>query len=201
MASSRLVIEGSLVTELQAGGRAMEAAAERLYRAARTPVTRFFMHRGRLSLDQAEDVLQETMIRVIKGAHTYAGGADAAAWMWTIARRSLLDFFESSNRRRGFEVPLNDDEWANQVESVESAAACWSAQSIDECFRDGFANFEAKMPDRAYVLELMLDGASVDLIAELIGRGYDATKTYLSECRKKLGPYISQCRDLLSTAG
>jgi RNA polymerase sigma factor (sigma-70 family) len=201
MAGSRLIVEGSLLAELQVGGRVREAAAERLYRLASTPVKRFFMHSGRLSVDQAEDVFQETMIRVIKGAGTYSGGEDAAAWIWAIARRALLDYFDITNRRSTFEVALNDEEWSDQVENRAAEALCASGQTVDECFRDGFMKFEAKMPDRAYVLDLMLDGTSVDTIAGLIGRGYDATKVYLSESRKKLGPFISHCRELLPTAG
>jgi RNA polymerase sigma factor (sigma-70 family) len=201
MGSTRLVIEGTVFAELQVGGRVMEAAAERLYRASRTPVMRFFKNSGRLSDDEAEDVFQETIIRVIKRAGTYKGGGDAAAWIWAVARNVLMDYFESTNRRNTLEIPLNDDEWTQQVEQLAAAPECKLGQSVDECFQSGFISFREKMPDRAHVLEMMLDGSSIETIASLIDRGYDATKVYLSQCRKKLGPFISHCRELLEHEG
>lgn len=224
MGSTRLVVQGSVIAELQVGGRVMEAAAERLYRASRTPVLRFFMNSGRLSTDEAEDVFQEMIIRVIKHAGTYNGSGNAAAWIWAIARNVLMDFFQSTNRRAVMEIPLTDflasagqvgtddlpandegrghlhfrgDDPIKPIESLATAPESTGEQSVDECFQIGFGRFREKMPERAHALEMILDGSSIEEIASLIDRSYDATKVYLSQCRKKMAPFVLHCRELL----
>ena len=42
-----------------------------------------------------------------------------------------------------------------------------------------------------------MEGASVQDIADRIGRTAAATKEYLSQSRKKLQPFIAHCADLL----
>lgn len=56
----------------------------------------------------AEDVLQETVIKIIEGIGTYRKGGNAKAWILTIARNTALDM----KRRQGSTVDI--DEYANQ---------------------------------------------------------------------------------------
>jgi hypothetical protein len=45
---------------------------------------------------------------------------------------------------------------------------------------------------------LQMDGLSVEEIGHRIGRTIAATKEYLSQCKKKIQPYIAHCTDLLA---
>ena len=69
---------------------------------------------------------------------------------------------------------------------------------IDACVAAGLLAFSADMPERAFVLGLQMDGLSIDAIGLQIGRSIAATKEYLSQCRKKIQPFIAHCADLLS---
>ena len=42
-----------------------------------------------------------------------------------------------------------------------------------------------------------MDGFSIEEIGLQIGRTVAATKEFLSQCRKKLKPYVAHCQDLL----
>jgi hypothetical protein len=42
-----------------------------------------------------------------------------------------------------------------------------------------------------------MEGESIEEIGNRIGRTIAATKEYLSQCKKKLLPFISHCRELL----
>jgi RNA polymerase sigma factor (sigma-70 family) len=70
---------------------------------------------------------------------------------------------------------------------------------IDECVSNGIEQFNAYEPDRAKVLILKMDGFSIEYIAKEIDRTTSATKEYLSQCRKKLEPYIKNCIQLINT--
>ena len=69
---------------------------------------------------------------------------------------------------------------------------------IDDCVSHGIQAFGDMMPDRAYVLTRVLDGATVSDIGLEIGRTPGATKEYLSQCRKKVAPFIQECLELLA---
>jgi DNA-directed RNA polymerase specialized sigma24 family protein len=70
-------------------------------------------------------------------------------------------------------------------------------QTAQDCVTDGIYDFSADYPDRAKALEMQLDGEDIASIAQRIGRSVTATKEYLSQCKKKLTPYIEHCTALL----
>jgi DNA-directed RNA polymerase specialized sigma24 family protein len=53
------------------------------------------------------------------------------------------------------------------------------------------------MPERAYALTLQMEGASIAEISERLGRSLAAAKEYLSQCRKKVQPFVAHCTELL----
>jgi len=52
----------------------------------------------------AENVLQETMIEIVKYAHSYRSGSNARAWILAIARHCSVDIV----RKRKLSVPIDD---------------------------------------------------------------------------------------------
>ena len=56
----------------------------------------------------------------------------------------------------------------------------------------------ADFPDRARAIGfLVIEEWSVEDIARALGRTPGATREFLSQCRKKLRPYIEDCLELL----
>ncbi|MHB8511848.1 MAG: RNA polymerase sigma factor [Actinomycetota bacterium] len=47
----------------------------------------------------AEDVVHETIIDAVKGAHTFRGDSALSTWLCTIARRKVATHFEKERRR------------------------------------------------------------------------------------------------------
>ena len=72
------------------------------------------------------------------------------------------------------------------------------AETPQECVERGLDVFAAEHPDRARALEMQMDGEDVASIARRIGRTVSAAKEYLSQCKKKLAPYVEPCLGLLS---
>lgn len=58
------------------------------------------------SCEDAEDVLQDTMIEIIRYAHTYKSGSNARAWILTMARHLSIDLV----RKRKPTIPLEEAE-------------------------------------------------------------------------------------------
>ena len=105
-------------------------------------------------------------------------------------------------RSEKFSGSLNDEDWLEKNQRIlsksemavfnENAARELEIQ-IEECVVKGLEEFCAEEPDRAKVIYMKIDGQSIESIAITINRTKDAAKQYLSQCRKKLAPYISHC--------
>lgn len=78
---------------VEAARRDPEAFAA-LYRRYLTPVYRYLLHRSS-NVHDAEDLTAQVFLEALEGlaAHRYRKGGCFAAWLFTIARRRLVDFY------------------------------------------------------------------------------------------------------------
>ena len=212
--------DDDLLQEITAGGARQSAALKTLYMGKGKAFGRFFLSKG-LSRYDADDVLQETFLKILKSAESFRVEGKANAWMWQIARNALMDHY----RQKPSETTLDDEGWKNlevvehqrrktantsadeanweQVSSDNSVAssAAWTtdpSRAAEECVTQGLARFALAEPDRAYAIELVVEGVEGNEIADRIGRTYTATRQYLTQCRKAFAPFIKDCLPLLA---
>ena len=189
--------EEEIVELLRSPGKLREQGLRALYTAVAPAMLRFFVHMG-ASPDDARDILQETIVKILRAAEAYRPTGSAKAWFWQIARNALTDHLRRKSTISQHEQLFDSERWSNLEETTPAISTHSVAATIDECVRTGLARFAATGPDRAYVLTLQMEGASIESIAEKIGRSANATKEYLSQCKKKLQPYLAHCAELLS---
>lgn len=73
---------------------------------------------------QAEDLLQETFLRVIKGADAYQKQAKFTTWLYTIARNLCVDASRRGKHRKAYslDVPMNQDAGADGATLLDVVA-------------------------------------------------------------------------------
>lgn len=191
--------EEDIIKLIRAGGKAMDAGVKALYDTTAQPMLRFFVYRG-TSGDEAKDILQETFIKIIRSAGSYSGQGEAKSWIWQIARNCLIDHQRKQGSLANHETAVNDEQWESLAQTTPdpNATSCAVPGSVDECVSAGLDQFNRREPERALVLMLQMDGMSIGDIGLRIGRTIAATKEYLSQCKKKIQPYIAHCTDLLA---
>ena len=189
--------EEDIIQAIVVGGKPREAAVKALYQGQAQAMLRFFVFQG-ASSEEAKDILQDSLVKIVRNAAAFKGSGPAKAWIWQIARNCLLDFLGQRTRLAQREVAVDDAQWAALGESTAAPAACHFGGKVDDCVAAGLADFGSQMPDRAYALTLQMDGLRIDAIGLQIGRSVAATKEYLSQCRKKIQPFIAHCAELLS---
>lgn len=155
------------------------------------PMKSFFMARG-CTLQDADDVFQEVVLKIWKNARQFNGQGSAKAWAWSTARNTLIDHFRRSQKH-----PVMDTLNGDPDDPVIPAPT--PSVHPDDCVEAGLDRFAAVAPDRAYALELWSAGTDLQEIADRIGRRYGATRQYLMECRKKLKPFLAPCLELLTS--
>ena len=181
------------------GVKAKDSGVKALYETTAQPMLRFFVFQG-TSGDEAQDIMQETFIRIVRSAASYGGHGTAKSWIWQIARNCLIDHQRKQGSLANHETAVNDEHWEKleQTTPDPNAASCAASGSVDECVSAGLEKFNRHEPERALVLMLQMDGLSIEEIGHRIGRTMAATKEYLSQCKKKIQPYIAHCTDLLA---
>lgn len=191
--------EEDIIKLIRTGGKAMDAGVKALYDTAAQPMLRFFVYKGTAG-DEAKDILQETFIKIIRSAVNFSGQGEAKAWIWQIARNCLIDHQRKQGSLANHETAVNDEQWESleQTTPDPNAASCAAHGSVDECVSAGLDKFNRVEPERALVLMLQMDGLSIEEIGHRIGRTMAATKEYLSQCRKKIQPFIAHCTELLA---
>ena len=178
----------------------MNTGLRALYDKAGQHMLRFFVCKG-VTADEAKDVLQETMVKIVRSATSFNGEGSAEAWVWQIARNCLIDHQRKNGAVANHETAVNDDQWEHLEKTTAdpNASSCTTEGSVDGCVSAGLESFGNREPERALVLLLQMDGYSIEEIGLRIGRTIAATKEYLSQCKKKIQPYIAHCTELLAT--
>jgi len=143
-----------------------------------------FVYRISGNLVDAEDITQETFVKVWKNAKKYRAGESFRAWLYTIARRTAIDWlrkrrnvafsaFEDADGENPFLTALADvgprpDELAVRAEcgqSVEKALAGLSS-------------------DQRVILDMRFkDGLTFEEMGEALGKPMNTVK---SQCRRGL---------------
>lgn len=95
---------GELMTRYQAGN---SAAVTALVERIGPRLHRHFMGRYATRSD-ADDLLQETWLRIHRVRHTYRPGEPVLPWFYAIARRVHVDHFRRASRTTARERPLEE---------------------------------------------------------------------------------------------
>ena len=92
---------------MTAYARGDAAAFGRLYDRHERPVHRFFLRQG-IAAAQADDLLQETWLAVVRSAGSYVAAARFTTWLYLIARRKLIDHRRSDRGHASLDEAAND---------------------------------------------------------------------------------------------
>ncbi len=147
-----------------------------------------YLLRMRGSSHVAEDLAQETFLRMHRARSTFAIGASVVPWMYTIARNVLIDHSRSAKTRSAEELSLETapDHRDESADTESAALASEAARIVDRTLQ-----ILPTSQREAFVL-LRYEGLSVHDAAEVLGttpaavklrafRAYEALRSALGE--------------------
>jgi RNA polymerase sigma factor (sigma-70 family) len=143
---------------------------------------------NRVLVQNAHDLVQETILKILERASQYSAEGSAKAWMWQIARNTLVDHVRSPYYRKA-------EFFGDEPESLRGALQANSGMdfSLIDCISKGLLKFQEDDPDHAYAIELYALGYDGSEISERLDKTSAASRQYLTQSRKKLMPYIDHC--------
>ena len=159
-----------------------DPAAARTLIAILTPVLfRFFRYHG-IRLNEAEDLAQETWLRIHRARHTFRSREPLLPWIFTIARRARVDHFRRNLRTRIHEI--------SSGVLPEAALA-----RVDTGMLPSLSTLIATLPaaQRDVIFMLKAEGMSIEEVARATSSTPGAVKQRAHRAYRKL-------RDLLQAA-
>jgi len=164
---------------LRAAQRGEEWGFEELYRGLHAYVLRFL----RLQAPrEAEDLAAETWMSVASALERFSGDEGAfRSWVFTIARRRVVDHIRRSSRRPGDYRPIAEPGDGPALDDPESTAV--AAMETEEAL----AHIRSLPPDQAEILLLrVLGGLSADQVGEIVGKPAGTVRVLQHRALKRL---------------
>lgn len=164
--------EAELLRRLQAGDQQAWTAFVQMM----TPRLLNYLRRNLPTLQDAEDVLSETLYAAVHAMPSFDGKATLATFIFSLAYRKIADFY----RRRQDVVELSE----------QRATAGVTSKSVE------FEEVVDRLPETTKQVLLLryYVGLNVGEIAQVIDRSYKGTESLLSRARQQL-------REALEEAG
>jgi RNA polymerase sigma-70 factor (ECF subfamily) len=162
------------------------AVDRRSWEALATRLRPFIARRVAASAD-ADDVLQEVLIRVHRGLPELRDDDRVGPWMFRIARNAIVDHLRSRSSRLAREDAATD-ETASATEDDDAAQALVRALS--------FFVAELPSPYREAITLTELEGRTQREAAEMLGIGLSAMKSRVQRGREKLRAMLDACCEI-----
>ncbi|NUO37134.1 MAG: RNA polymerase sigma factor [Gemmatimonadaceae bacterium] len=146
-----------------------QRAATRLVERHAEAVTRFVRSLG--ARQEIEDVVQETFVRAFGSIDGFRGESSLRTWLFTIARRLVLDH-RRSDRRRGEQVGVHDADVRTEFDALDAVLA-------DETEQRMRAAVDRLTPTQREVFVLRVgEGMSYKEIADSVGTTEGAARVH-----------------------
>jgi RNA polymerase sigma factor (sigma-70 family) len=137
--------------------------------------------------DDADDLTQETFIKVWKSLATFRQDAQLFTWIYRIATNECLNFL--SSKKRKFFLPIGDitEELTNKL---EASAVTTSGEEIELKLQKALI----RLPDKQRLVFNMryYDELSYEQISEIVGTSVGALKASYHHAAKKVEEFLTK---------
>ena len=149
---------------------------------------------------QAEDVTQETFLRLVKGADAYERQAKFTTWLYTIARNLCVDASRRGKHRKAasLDAPIGDDDGASLLDLVPDGGAAVDRQAQSRELGVRLKQALESLPDEQREIFLLREVADLQFneIANVVGCPENTVKSRMRYALEKLREALEEYRDL-----
>ena len=137
----------------------------------------------------ADDLFQETSIKIAEGLPGFEGRSTVKTWAFRIAHRVCLDYFRKSSSKQAFLEFLDEEHAAAELEQDEAIVI----DEMNECIR---GVIDSLPPDyRTAVVLHDLEGLTAAGVARVSDCSLATAKIRIHRARKRLrSAFQDQCR-------
>jgi RNA polymerase sigma-70 factor (ECF subfamily) len=131
-----------------------------------------------------EEIVQDTFVRAFASLDSFRGESPLRTWLFTIARRLLLDR-RRSERRRGEQVPVQDSDVTTEFDPLDSVVA----DETQRRMREAVARLT---PTQKEVFTLRVsEGLSYKEIADAVGSTEGAARVHYHNAMRAIKEFLA----------
>lgn len=145
------------------------------------PNLRAFAHSLCGNPDEADDLVQETLMRAWANIHSFREGTNLRAWLFTILRNA----FYSSRRRRRNEIEDQDGKAAERLVATASQDRYMDLQD----FREALVQLPEEQ--REALILIGASGFSYEEAGQICGCAVGTVKSRVSRARRRLAEMLA----------
>lgn len=147
--------------------------------------------------ESSEDVLQETLMQLHESVASLREADRPEAWAYTIARRTVADFYRERERRPP-EAPLAQAPEALVSPSFPAATALTDYDGAHDVHEEVLSWLRpmAEQLDEMYRRPLIMadfEGHTQQEVADELGLSLSGAKSRVQRARRKLGALLTEC--------
>ncbi len=138
--------------------------------------------------DDAEDILQETMLAVMRSLKRFNGKSGLYTWLYAIARHKIQDYYRRGSRRKENLSPTPPDDLTIPLSDPSPSP---ESLVVD---RDMLQRALANLPVhyRIALIGKYVDGLSVKELADILQRSEKSVESMLTRSRTALRSALSE---------
>ena len=154
----------------------------------------------RIPSAHADDVLQETLVRLHEAAPSLRDADRAEAWVFSIARRTIADFYRVQERRPVDETVerLDDVAGPEQHPDTENLADYEGEHDVHEEVLSWLRPMVEELPEmyRRPLVMADFEGHTQQEVADELGLSLSGAKSRVQRARAQLGDLLKQCCEI-----
>lgn len=143
------------------------------------------------SVEDAQDMTQETFIKVYRSLSSFRADSKFSVWIYRIASNVCCDFLRVRNRRSAVSLTVGDESTDSTLDICDEAASVDRALA-DSLTRDAIRRGLDTLPDeqRHILLLREINGLSYEEIAKVLALEKGTVKSRIFRARKKLCAFL-----------
>lgn len=172
--------DGELIARWRAGD---ERAATELVERHAPALTRFVASTG--TREDVDEVVQDTFVRAFNSLDSFRGESSLRTWLFTIARRLLLDR-RRAERRRPAGVEIQEGDVSTEYDALDSVLADETRARMREAL-------DHLSPTQREVFTLRVgEGMSYKEIAETVGTTEGAARVHYHNAMRAVKEFLDE---------
>jgi RNA polymerase sigma-70 factor (ECF subfamily) len=147
---------------------------------------------------QAEDLTQETFLRVVKQASTYEPKSKFTTWLFTLARNLCIDASRRRKHRKTQSLDAQDEEGHSLLDRTADKGLAVDREAVSRELRARLERAIDELPEDQREVFLMREAADLSFkeIAEVIGISENTVKSRMRYALEKLRVSLDEYQDM-----
>ena len=138
--------------------------------------------------EEAEEVSQDTFIKVYKALPKFKGDSKLSTWVYKVAYNTCLDSIKKNNRRQS-EVTI-DSFTENQIKTLDNALSALEEKEQQQTIQDCLQQLSSK--DSFLLTLFYFEELSLEEVSKVVGMAPNTVKVNIHRARKRLASILKQ---------